>query len=54
MPDYERRPSRDPWGGRQPRYTKLMRRGSREFYLVASLPSGRLVEVRLGQMSFRE
>jgi hypothetical protein len=31
-----------------------MRRGPRGFYLVASLPSGQLVEVRLGQMSFRE
>jgi hypothetical protein len=31
-----------------------MRRGPREFYLVASLPSGRLVESRLGHMSFRE
>jgi hypothetical protein len=31
-----------------------MRRGPREFYLVAPLPSRRLVEVRLGQMSFRE
>jgi hypothetical protein len=54
MPNYERQPSKVPWGGRQPRYTKLMRRGPREFYLVAPLPSGRLVEVRLGQISCRE
>jgi hypothetical protein len=53
MPNYEREP-KDSWGGRQPRYTKLMRRGPRGFYLVAPLPSGRLVEVRFGHVSFRE
>jgi hypothetical protein len=49
---FERRPSDDPWHGRQPRYEALVMRGPRHFELKTKLPSGKPVAVRLSPVRF--
>lgn len=46
----ESREPDDPWKGRQPRYEKLRYRAPNSFSLVARLPSGVPIEVKLGRL----
>jgi hypothetical protein len=41
----------DPWGGRQPRYERLLYRGPCRFFAQTLLPSGRRLAVRLASVS---
>jgi hypothetical protein len=43
----------DPWGGRQPKYEKLVRRHPQRFELVTTLPSGERIAVPLGRFAGR-
>ena len=47
---FEKPPPEDPWGGRQPRYHKLVMRGPGRFFLATTLPAGRRILVRLGRV----
>ncbi|HYZ28591.1 MAG TPA: hypothetical protein VE570_05995, partial [Thermoleophilaceae bacterium] len=49
----ERQETDDPWGGRQPKYGKLVARGPDRFFLATSLPSGGRILVRLGRVASR-
>jgi hypothetical protein len=53
MVSFERREPADPWGGRQPKYDKIVRRGPRCFELVTKLPSDEPISVRIGRLSIR-
>jgi hypothetical protein len=44
---FERRPSDDPWRGRQPKYDALVKLGSQGFGLRTKLPSGEAITVLL-------
>ncbi|HEY2603785.1 MAG TPA: hypothetical protein VGI67_19655 [Thermoleophilaceae bacterium] len=48
MSTTERREPDDSNRRAQPRYKSLVKRGPREYYLTATLPSGEPVEVKLG------
>ena len=50
---FERRESRDPWRGRQPKYDKLVRLGPNRFELLTKLPSGKPISVRLSRFRGR-
>jgi hypothetical protein len=48
---FERRATDDPWGGRQPRYEKLVMIAPSGFALTARLPSGERIDVPLARVS---
>jgi hypothetical protein len=49
----EPRATDDPWRGVQPRYEKIVMRGPHHFELVAKLPSGEPINVRLAPLPKR-
>jgi hypothetical protein len=50
---FEMRDPADPWGGRQPKFEKLVHRGRNRFEMVGRLHSGKRIVVRLSRFADR-